>query len=119
MVYYITKVSTKATLRYFRLTNLWQDAITKDIRYNPMSNSNSKRCSVCDLSSSPGMNLNHPLFLSAPSTASYQQSLLATTFYKDTTSGETICEHCLQYQELENILLLREEPDLLDEGFDE
>lgn len=71
--------------------------ITKGKVYKTMSKYH-KRCSVCDLSTNAAMNYNHPMFLAAPSEASYQQSLHATTFFKEMDSGDTVCSHCLSVQ---------------------
>ena len=92
--------------------------ITKGKIYQAMSKLH-KRCSVCDLSTNPGQNANHPMALAAPTEASYQQQLRATTFFRDVETGDTICSHCLSVQvETADTFDFMDEL-LLDGGFDE
>lgn len=81
-----------------------------------------RRCSRCDLCSDSYMNDNHPLFLAAPSLASYQQMLHSISFHTDADTGETICSQCLYYDETNKIEYENTEEDedaLLEESFDE
>lgn len=53
-----------------------------------------RRCSICDITSRPSWNLDHPDNLRMPDVPSGHQYTRETTFHVDQETGETICSRC-------------------------